>query len=171
MEFTFDTVYDKKALTVMAKALRKTIRRKHSRRSHVFGWLISVLALALALSDLPAFSFRSGVALLVALILVLTLLFEDTLNGFIARKRMLAGTERAKSTFLPDEYHSTTAIGESVFYYENVVAIAESKDYFVFLFSFSHAQLYDKRTMSGGTAEDFRDFIARRCDKPVVSIG
>lgn len=39
MEFTFDTVYDQRAVTAMAHGLRKTIRKKHSRRSHIFaGW-------------------------------------------------------------------------------------------------------------------------------------
>jgi len=171
MEFSFDTVYDKKALGVMAKALRKTLRKKHSRRSHVFGWLLTALAIVLALHALPAFSFRNGVTLFVALVLMLVLLFEDTLNGLIAKKRMLAGTERAKSVFSEESYTSATAIGETVFYYENIAALAESRDYFVFLFSFSHAQIYDKRTLAGGSAEEFRAFLERRCGKSFTRIG
>ena len=31
MEFVFETAYDAKATTAMAKVLRKTVRRKHSR--------------------------------------------------------------------------------------------------------------------------------------------
>ena len=49
MEFIFDTVYDQKAVTAMAHGLRKTIRKKHSRRSHVFGWLVIGLVLLLTL--------------------------------------------------------------------------------------------------------------------------
>ena len=170
MEFRFDTVYDKAALSVMAKALRKTLRARHSRRSHVLGWLLTVLALFLALRDLPALSLKNGVTLLVALVLLLTLLSEDRLNGFVAKRRMLVGTERAKSVFSEDSYTSATAIGETVFYYENVAALAESRDYFVFLFSFSHAQIYDKRTLTGGSAADFRAFIERRCEKTFTRI-
>jgi len=86
-------------------------------------------------------------------------------------KRMLAGTERAKSVFSEESYTSATAIGETVFYYENIAALAESRDYFVFLFSFSHAQIYDKRTLAGGSAEEFRAFLERRCGKSFTRIG
>ena len=49
MEFSFETVYDQKAVTAMAHGLRKTIRKKHSRRSHVFGWFVVALTLLLTL--------------------------------------------------------------------------------------------------------------------------
>ena len=45
MELTFETTYNQKAMTTMARALRKTVRKKHSRRSQILGWLITVLAL------------------------------------------------------------------------------------------------------------------------------
>lgn len=170
MEFCFDTVYDNAALTVMAKALRKTLRKRRSRRSHILGWLLTVLALFLALRSLPALSLKNVVTLLVALVLLLTLLFEDKLNGLIAKKRMLVGSERAKSAFTEESYRSATAIGETVFYYENIAALAESRDYFVFLFSFSHAQVYDKRTLTGGSEAEFRAFIEQRCEKKFTRI-
>ena len=46
MKFTFETEYNTKTMSVMAKALRKTIRKKHSRRSHIFGWIVSALSSA-----------------------------------------------------------------------------------------------------------------------------
>lgn len=36
MEFGFETVYNQEALTVMARAIRKTARKKRSRRLHIF---------------------------------------------------------------------------------------------------------------------------------------
>ena len=45
MEIHVKTVYDQKALTAMARGLRKTVRRKRSRRSHIVGWVLVVLAL------------------------------------------------------------------------------------------------------------------------------
>ena len=48
MNVTFQTVYDQKALRTMARALRKTVRKKHSRRSHVFGWIVAALGLLLS---------------------------------------------------------------------------------------------------------------------------
>ena len=37
--------------------------------------------------------------------------------------------------------------------------LAETEKYFVFVFSQSHAQVYDKTSISGGTIDDFREFI------------
>ena len=47
MEFRFETRYDQRGLTAMARALRKTIRKKGSRRSHISGWCIVALAVVL----------------------------------------------------------------------------------------------------------------------------
>jgi len=40
MEFKFETAYDQKALSAMARGLRKTVRLKKSRRSHIIGWVV-----------------------------------------------------------------------------------------------------------------------------------
>ena len=45
--------------------------------------------------------------------------------------------------------------------------MAETKDYFVFLFSKNHAQVYDKRTLTGGTAEEFRAFMQEKTGKAI----
>ena len=47
MEFQLETRYDQKGLNALARALRKTIRKKRSRRSHIFGWCIVALAILL----------------------------------------------------------------------------------------------------------------------------
>ena len=49
MGFKVTSEYDKKALIAMARAVRKTTRKKKSLRSHVFGWLIVVLGLLVSL--------------------------------------------------------------------------------------------------------------------------
>ena len=47
MQFTFETQYNAKTMASMARALRKTIRKKRSSRSHLFGWIVFVLGLIL----------------------------------------------------------------------------------------------------------------------------
>ena len=47
MEFHFTTVYDRACMTAMARALRKTVRRKHSRRTNLFGYLLIAFVLLL----------------------------------------------------------------------------------------------------------------------------
>ena len=97
MQYSFETTYDQKTLTVMARCLRKTVRRSRSKRSHIYGWIVVVLALLLSFSS-GEVTVKSIVTWLVALVIVLALLFEDRLNGYFARKRMLKGTEKR---FLP----------------------------------------------------------------------
>lgn len=169
MEFIFETTYDQKALTAMAKGLRKSVRRKRSRRSHILGWLVIALAVFLVVRS-RALNFRAVITLLAAAIVLLALLFEDHLNGFFAKKRMLPGTGKAISHFTNDFYSSETEIGKTEFHYEYITALAESEDYFIFLFGNNHAQVYDKRTLSGGSIDAFRSFIQEKTQKTVFRI-
>ena len=166
MEFVFETDYDRKAMTAMAKGLRKTVRKKHSRRSHIFGWI--VIALGLLLSWPSEEVKASDVVTWITIAVMLgALLFEDRLNGYFARKKMLPGTSHAKAIFTEDGYRSETQMGNTEWKYENITAMAETKDYFVFLFSKNHAQVYDKRTLTGGTADEFRAFMQEKTGKAI----
>lgn len=108
MEFTFETTYNQKALTAMAKGLRKTLRKKRSRRSHIFGWIIVILSILLMVSvdDGLVFSFRNVVTWVAIIAIAAVTVFEDALNGFIAGKRMLRGTVQSTAVF-----HDKSSIG------------------------------------------------------------
>lgn len=172
MEFTFETDYNSQALEAMAKVLRKTIRKKRSRLSHIFGWLIIAAAILLTLppsGEALTVDFRAVITWLMAAALLFVLLFEDKLNGYIARKRMLAGMERATTVFSDEGYVTTTNMGKTEFPYDrNISLVAETKDYFVFIFDKSHAQVYDKRTLSGGSVQGFREMLAEKTGKELV---
>lgn len=176
MQFTFETKYNQKSLSVMAKCIRKTARAKHSKRSHIFGWIVIALALLLSFSSGDegfTITFRTVITWLAAAAMLMVLLFEDQINGYFARKRMLKGTEKAVSTFdteNPDMFVSETEVGKSEFSYGKIAMIAETDRYFVFVFSASHAQVYDKNSLSGGTVNEFREFITQRTEKPVVQV-
>lgn len=173
MEFRFETAYDQKAITAMAKALRKTIRKKRSRRSHILGYFVLVLALLLTLplgGGKLEVDFRAIITWLAALCILFTFIFEDRLNAYVARKRMLPGLQKAVVTFGEETYFSETEIGNSEFKYDNILMLAETENYVVFVFSQSHAQVYDKKTIEGGTIEDFRIFISRITGKEIISI-
>ena len=171
--FTFETTYNQKAMTTIARVLRKTVRKKHSRRSHIFGWIITVLAVLLVLpigEREVVFDFRTVITWAVIVIIVATLLFEDWINGYIARKRMLPGTAFALCTFGEDDYVSETKAGKTEWKYENIETIAETKDYFVFLFGKNHAQVYDKSSLQGGSIEEFRTFLMKKTEKEIWSV-
>ncbi|MBO5339975.1 MAG: YcxB family protein [Oscillospiraceae bacterium] len=173
MEFTFDTVYDQKAVTAMARGLRMTIRKKRSRRSHIFGWFVIglVLLLTLPLDGSPlVIEGRTVVTWAAGLLIFVTLLFEDRINAWLARRRMLAGTDRAVSTFTEDGYCTETAVGKTEWRYENIQHVAEDKDYFIFVFDKRYAQVYAKDGMTGGTVEEFRAFISKMTGKELQSM-
>ena len=46
----------------------------------------------------------------------------------------------------------------------------ELPEYFVFLFSKNHAQVYAKAGMTGGSPEDFRTFIAAKTGRDVSQV-
>ncbi|MBE6542178.1 MAG: YcxB family protein [Ruminococcaceae bacterium] len=173
MEFKFETAYNQEALTVMAKTIRKTARKKRNRRSHIFGVIVIILALLLTLplGDREfVIDFRTILTWLVVAILIFTLIFEDRINGYVARKRMMPGLDKAVVTFSEDGYHSETEIGTSEFKYNTIMMLAETADYFVFVFSQSHAQVYNKKSITGGTVEEFREFIKNATGKEIQNI-
>ena len=173
MEFKCETAYNQEAITIMAKAIRKTARKKRSRRSHISGVIVIILALLLTLplGDKEfVLDFRTIITWLVAAIPLFTLIFEDKINGYVARKRMLPGLEKATVTFNADGYHSETEIGSSDFKYSTIVLLAETADYFVFVFSQSHAQVYNKNSITGGTIEEFREFLKNVTGKEIQNI-
>lgn len=174
MEFTFDTAYTLKAMTALTRALRKTLRQKKSVRSRILGGVLIVLAVALTLPlDGGAFTMDLNTLLnwAIALILLLVLIFEDVINGFVARRRTMAGLRSAKTVFDEEKYTSITDVGKSEFYYNsNIHALAETDAYFIFLFDASHGQVFEKSSLTGGSQEDFRRFMKEKIGKEFVRI-
>ncbi len=176
MQFTFETEYNQKSLSVMAKCIRKTARAKRSKRSHILGWIVIALALLLSFSSGDegfTITFRVVITWIAAAVMLIVLLFEDQINGYFAGKRMLKGTEKSVATFdteNPDMFVSQTEVGKSEFNYDKIAMIAETGRYFVFVFSASHAQIYDKNSLSGGTVNEFREFITQKTEKTVIKV-
>lgn len=157
----------------MAHTLRKTIRKKHSRRSHVFGWIVIILGLFVSLpvgADHFQVSFRHIFTWVIVLILLIVLILEDSINGYVARRRGLPGLDHATTVFTPEGYHSSTNIGSSDFPYNNIVMLAETHDYFVFIFGKNHAQVYDKSSITGGNIDSFRQFIQKQTGQTIQKV-
>lgn len=175
MNISCETEYNQKAMTAMAKALRKTVRQKKNRRSHIFGWIVVLLALFLSCWT-PEYGFlflltkRTVITLAISAVLIVFLIWEDSINGYFGRKRLLPGTEKAKTVFQNEDYISRTKAGTTTFTYSRINTIAETDDYFVFIYSNSHAQVYDKKHFSGTTPEAFRTFLTQATGKQIVKV-
>ena len=173
MEFTVTTLYHQKALTAMAKTLRKTTRKRKSRLTHIFGWVIIAVSMLLSLpvaEENYVITANKVFTWLAAAMVFVVIIWEDPLNGYIARKKMLPGTEKAIAYFTEDGFESTTDIGKTSWLYDRITVLAETKDYFVFVFSANHAQVYDKNVITGGTADEFRTFLTERTGKDVLHV-
>jgi len=172
MNFVFNTVYDMDALTAMARTVRQTTHKKRSKRSHIFGLIVMVLAVLIVAISVAAdkFTFNTFITALAGIIILMALIFEDRLNAFIASKRMLKGSERGTVTFNDDNYVSETEVGTTEFKYKNIEAIAKKGDYIVFVFSRRHAQVYDLTAMSNGTPKEFCKFIEAKTGLKIQKI-
>ena len=173
MEFIFETKYDQKGISVMAEALRKTIRKKKSKKQHVWVILIIILGVILSMpknNEELKITFNLIITWIAIITMVVVLIFQDKINGYIARKRMIAGMEKSITTFKEDSYISETNIGKTEFYYKNIQEIAENNNYFIFIFDQSHAQIYDKNGLTKGNIDEFRNFVTKRTEKEIQKI-
>ena len=173
MKFTVRTNYTVRRMATMARVLRKTVRKKHSRRAHLFGGIVLLLAGALSIGHLvnhdPIDASQLSVWIAFLAILI-ALLWEDQINGYFAYKRMMAGTGTSTADFFPDRYVTTTEVGMTEWHYDKVLLIAETKDAFVFVFDKRYGQIYDKETLEGGSAEEFRHFLETVTQKEIVKV-
>ena len=175
MEFHFTTVYDQACLTAMAKALRKTVRRRHSRRTNLFGILLIAFVLLMWLPIVTgrrSADFGDIVSLITIIVVSLVLWKEDSLNAALAGKRMLPTSQRAEATFTETGYRNVTGAATTEWTYENMTlaAICDVGDYVVFALNKTLAQAYDRRTLTGGSIEDFYRFLEEKTGKPVEKI-
>lgn len=112
MEFTCHTTYDQKALTAMARAVRKTVGAKRNRIFHLYVYIvIGLLLVALWLSWGTVWQTVLHCATIAALLLLDWK--EDAINGYFARRKGLPGNDFADTTFYADYYLTKTAAAES----------------------------------------------------------
>lgn len=173
MEFRFETDYDRKGFTVLCRALRLSVRKKHSRRVHIFGWcvvVLGILMIALSLTNQEPWSLPNTITGAAVLVLLIVLFRENQLNAWISRRNLLPGTEHAVSVFGPEGYMSTTAAAVSEFHYDAIQCVCETPDHFVLFLGKRHGQLFDKHSLTGGTIDEFRAFITEKTGKPITHI-
>ncbi|MBP1571801.1 MAG: YcxB family protein [Oscillospiraceae bacterium] len=172
MEFAFETVYNQKTLTAMAKAVRKTTRAKRSRKSRIAAGFFILLGTVLIVNDIlnSNFDFKTFITLLAVAAMVFVLPFEDSLNAYLAGKRMVSGTETARVEFKADSFVSRTEAGTTEFNYTIIQAVAETGDYIIFVLDKNHAQAYDVTSIVNGTKEQFIEFIEQKTGKKVQKI-
>jgi hypothetical protein len=170
MRFVIQTTYDQKGMTAMARTLRKTLRRKKSIRTHIFGGVVLAAAALLLIADGWPLSANGWLTAVTALVILVVMVLEDWLNGWLAGKKILPGSETGETVFTEEGYVTTTAAAETRWHHDQIKAAFETKDYFVFFLSDRHGQIYDKHGFLEGTPEGFRAFISEQTGRPVEHI-
>ncbi len=173
MEFTFTkTVYDQETMTIMARALRKTSRKKGSKVRYFFLALIVVLCVFFTLPAAGqqfAITGRVVFTWLVTALLFVTLVFEDKLNGFFANRRAIVKNDVVSAVFTEDGYTTISTMGQTKWAYDKIRFLAESQTHFVFVLSNNHGQAYDKRSFEGGSLEAFRGLLKEWTEKETIT--
>lgn len=171
MEFVNHTVIGSKELTALARGARKSVRRKKGRIVRTLGTLIIVLNLFFAWTSFRIGDTRWWVNAVLALFLLVVIFGEDQLNGRISAKYLLPDAQKVTASFGPEQYTHTTATSDSRFSYDQIQAVCETTDYFLFYLNRNLGQIYAKNGFTKGTAMAFRQFISRKTGLEVRSIG
>ena len=168
MTFEIHSDITNRSMTIASRAMRKVLRRKRNIIWAIFGWSVFLFnALLLIPFDGEPFSLdvRTVTSLLVEVMLLSVLLFQDRFNGMIACKNTLAGTKDYHVVFGEESYTVVTEVTTSTFRYELIDALAESQDYIILLMKKRYVQPLDKRTLTGGTVEEFKRFLEEKTGK------
>lgn len=170
MEFLMHTTYDHPAMTAMARATRKTINRKRTRLLHIWIYAVLLLGIICAIPLDGTLTSSNIICGLVAISMLATRLLEDYLDGWLAYRCILPGTEQVDATFTPEQYCTKSKISTTKWSYETIAAVAESPRYFIFILGQKHAQIYDKSSLAGGNCEQFRALLETATGKPILTI-
>ena len=168
MTFEIRSDITNRSMAIASRAMRRVLRRKRSIIWAIFGWSVFFInALLLIPFDGESFTLDAStmISLLVEVMLLSVLLFQDRFIGMIARKNTLAGTKEYHVAFGEDSYTVVTAATTSTFRYELIDALAESQDYMILLMKKHYVQPLDKRTLTGGRWRNSNDFLRRRPER------
>lgn len=173
--FTVKTTYDLKALTIMARALRKTLRKGRSIFNRIFTCAVIAALLFIVVGHFLIGEAGENMVLLafdvgIMVLLLLIMLMEDTLSGWIAGKQTLPGARDGEATFETDSYTIITAAVTSTFTYGQIMAICETEEYIVFFLSKKHGQIFSRKGLKDGDWQDFRAFIMEKTGKSIQYI-
>lgn len=172
MEFNVHTNYDRRAMTAMSRAMRKTVRKKRNRLTRLWAGAVLLLSILCLLPLDGTFTWSGSTIVngLVALLMLVTLTLEDPIDGWFAHRCLLPGAEEVDATFTQDCYRTKSSISTTKWDYGTICAIVESPRYFVLILSKRHAQIYDKSALTGGSSEQLRTLLETMTGKHVVRL-
>lgn len=170
MKFTCHITYDQKALTAMARAVRKTVRAKRNRWLHLNTCImIGLLLVSLWLCWGDVWQTALHCTVIAALLLITWK--EDRINAFFAKRKAMPGTDAADATFFSDYFLTKSDAAESKWQYDKILTLAETRDYLVFVMGKNHALAIETAALEGGSVPEFRCFIEEKTGHKIQNVG
>lgn len=170
MEFTCRTAFDQRALATMGRALRKTIRAERSLIARHWGWLAVVLAVvSFWLSWGTAWKMTLSCVVIFGLLVVNWK--GDAIDAYFEKRWVYPNADFADTAFCADHFLVKTAAMESKWQYDDILALAETGEYLVFMMGKNHALAMEKATLTGGSLPEFRRFLEEKSDRNIQNIG
>lgn len=160
MEFTFEMNYDRKAMTAMARAMRKGLQEEQDKKSRIIGWCFVAATLVILLTSGKT-GWMQTAGLMIVACFAGYLIWQDQVNGLLALAKLPAKMRKGQWLFRQDGYFSNTEAGESDYSYKNIFAIVESQGYVFLVFHDGKAHILNMATLQGGTVEEFRRLLRR----------
>ena len=165
-----ETTVDHRAMTALARAARKTLRRKKSRRLHLLMDAVALVSIALALPARMAGRPQWWLDLTLAFLLLALIRLEDAINGLAALYQVRPEDRTVTALFREDQYVCITPSEKVWCFYGQVLAVCETAGYFILLLDERHGQIFDKGGFKTGDPAAFRAFLAYRTGLPVRQI-
>ena len=165
------TSVDRRAMTALARVTRKTFRRGRNGPVRLLAWFVVVLE-----TFLTAVYIRGGQSgwpanALMAAVMLAAILGEDWANGLVGLRGIPKDRREINTAFEDGRcYVCRTQAGEDWWPYQQILAAAETRDYFVLLLDRRHGQVFDKKGFSCGTLAEFRSFIRKKTGLKIQSI-
>ena len=169
MKFTFNTEYGYGTFLALAKALRKTVKKKASIGRYILAVALVVLAV-LRFGNAETLDLATLIIIIAVLLMTLVLLFQDQIDAFYSKKSLPHGGKTVTYSFYDEEYVSTIGEETSVHKYSDIGFIAETPNNFVLIFEEIPAQVLYKKELSAEDTEDFRKFITEKTDAEYKSV-
>ena len=170
MEFTCHTIYDQKALTAMARVLRKTIRAEQSLIVRHWGWWVIILAAV-------AFWLSWGTVwqMVLSCVVIFGLLVVnwkgDAIDAYFAKRWRYRNRDFDDISFFADHFLVKTATAESTWRYDKILALAETGEYLVLVMGKNHALAMEKAMLEGGSLPEFCRFLEEKSGRNIQNIG
>lgn len=170
MEFVNRTVIGAKELAALSRGTRKSMHKQRSIIVQILAVLIMALNLLFAWASWRVGDGRWWLNAAVAVFLLVITLREDWFNLKLTGSYVQPDAQEVTSSFGPEGFTQVSRAAEGQFRYDQIQAVCETAEYFLFYLDHNLGQIYDKNGFTKGTAMAFRMFICAKTGLQIRNI-